>query len=135
MNLKELEENRDRLLSPSYSLNKRGDRKMPKLPKSNSYLLVALTNEFEELSNMTGWKLAAPLIMLGSVERRSVVISGKHIEFDEEGNLWIEILGAKEVKKFNPSGTFELRIPKGAIIFILTGLSPESQKSFGFGVP
>ena len=132
MNLKDLEESRDRLLSPSYSLNKSGVRKMPKIPKAKSYLLVALTNEFAELSDMVSWKLTAPLIILGSGERRSVVISGKYIEFDEEGNLWIEILGGKEVKKLIPDGTFELRLPREAIIFILTGLFPEAQKSFGF---
>ena len=132
MNLKDLQRIKEELLSPSYSLNKRRIYKMSKTPKSNSFLSVTITKEFAELSNMVNWNLQEPIAYLGSGETESIMISGKYINFDEEGNLWLEIVGGEEVKPYHPDATFAVRLPKQAILSILTDLSPEARESLGF---
>jgi len=135
MNLKDLQRIKEEILSPSYSSNKRRISKTSKSPKANSFLSVTITREFAELSNMINWKLSLPILIFDSEQADSIVISGKYINFDEDGNLWLEIIGGEEVKPFHPDAIFAVRIPKEAIISILTDLSPEARESFGFIPP
>lgn len=129
MNLKELEQRKRELLGAP-QLNNRDIVKMP--PKKGESILFMVSKEFIEMSNMVAWStkdLAHDIIDSGKV----YAFTANFIKEDENGNIWVEFQVSME--KMGNDDMVECRIPREAILFMVTDPSNEIKKTFGFKSP
>lgn len=129
MNLKELEQRKRKLLGAP-QLNNKDIVKMP--PKKGESILVMVSKEFIEISNMVAWStkdLIHDIIDIG----KAYAFTANFIKEDDNGNIWVEFQVSME--KMGSDDLVECRIPREAILFMITDPSNKIKKTIGFEAP